>query len=57
MIIKERLLISKKKLTWPTPKDMVRALCTFQEKRILDGNKEKKIGNVLMAITARTPMR
>ena len=27
----------------PTPKDMVRALCKFQEKRILDGNKEKKV--------------
>ena len=27
----------------PTPKDMVRALCTFQEKRILDGNKEKQV--------------
>ena len=26
-----------------TPKDMVRALCMFQEKRILDGNKEKKV--------------
>ena len=27
----------------PTSKDMVRALCTFQEMRILDGNKEKQV--------------
>ena len=27
----------------PTPKDMVRVLCTFKEKRILDGNKLKKV--------------
>ena len=31
----------------PTPKDMVRALCTFQEKRILDGNKEKQVWKFL----------
>ena len=27
----------------PTPKDMVCALCTFQEKKSLDGNKEEQV--------------